>query len=107
MRYTLHQDTPVIEPNMILSLHHAVNRRTKSGRPIGPEYAVTPLQALRALTIHAAHQIFEEDSKGSITAGKRADLVILDKDPTKVAPETIKDIRVMQTIKDGETVYKR
>lgn len=107
MRYTLHQDTPVIEPNMILSLHHAVNRRTRSGRPIGVEYAVTPLQALRALTIHAAHQIFEEDSKGSITAGKRADLVILDKDPTKVAPETIKDIRVMQTIKDGEAVYER
>ena len=105
MRYTLHQDTPVIEPNMILSLHHAVNRRTKSGRPIGVEYAVTPRQALRALTIHGAYQIFEEDTKGSIEPGKRADFVILDKDPTQVAPETIREIRVMQTIKDGEVVF--
>ena len=103
--FTLHQDTPVIAPNMILSLHHAVNRKTLSGRDIGPEFAISPLDALRAITIFGAYQIFEEDQKGSIEPGKLADFVILDKNPLDVPKETIKDIKVLQTIKRGEVVY--
>ena len=103
--FTLHQDTPVVAPNMILSLHHAVNRKTLSGRDIGPEFAISPLDALRAITIFGAYQIFEEDQKGSIEPGKLADFVILDKNPLDVPKETIKDIKVLQTIKRGEVVY--
>ena len=53
----------------------------------------------------AAYQYREEDSKGSIEVGKRADLVVLSADPTKVQPMTIKDIKVLETIKDGKTIY--
>lgn len=105
MTFTMHQDTPVIPPNMIKTLHHAVNRKTRSGREIGPEFAVDPMEALRALTIYGAYQIFEEDSKGSIEPGKIADFVVLDKSPLDVPKETIWDIQVLTTIKRGEMVY--
>ena len=61
--------------------------------------------ALKGVTINAAYAYFEEDSKGSIKAGKRADLVVLSDSPLKVDPMAIKDIKVLETIKDGETVY--
>ena len=105
MSFTMHQDTPVIHPNMILSLHHAVNRKTSSGREIGPEFAVDPMEALRALTIYGAYQCFEEDTRGSIEPGKLADFVVLDKSPLGVPKETIKDIKILKTIKKGEVVY--
>ena len=106
MSFTMHQDTPVIHPNMILSMHHAVNRKTSSGRDIGPEYAVEPMEALRAITIYGAYQTFEEKRKGSIEPGKMADFVILDKNPLEVPKESIKTIKVLQTIKKGEVVYQ-
>ena len=59
------------------------------------------------MTINVACQYGEQDSKGSLAVGKRADLVILDKNPLKVEPMAIKDIKVVETIKDGKTVYTR
>lgn len=96
---TLHQDTPVGKPDMLLSVHHAVNRVSKGGRILGQEERITPYEALRGVTINAAYQIFEEEHKGSIRAGKEADFVILDQNPLEVKPEKIRDIRVMETIK--------
>ena len=57
------------------------------------------------MTIDASYQFFEEDTKGSIEVGKRADLVILDKNPLKIDPMKIKDIVVLETIKDGTVVF--
>ena len=105
MVFTTHQDTPVVPPNMIQTIWSSVNRKTRTGRDIGPEYRISPLEAIKAVTINGAYQYFEEDSKGSITPGKRADLVVLDKNPLKVEPMDIIDIRVVQTIKDGEVIY--
>jgi hypothetical protein len=84
----------------------AVNRVSRSGEVIGEDQRVTPLEALEAITINAAYQYFEEDSKGSIEVGKLADLVILDKNPLTVDPMTIKDIKVVETIKEGMSIYK-
>lgn len=103
---TLHQDTPVVNPNVMFSVHHAVNRVTKKGRILGAEQKVSVYEALRAVTLGGAYQIFEEDKKGSLEAGKYADMVVLDKNPMKVAAESIKDIKVLATIKKGEVIYQ-
>ena len=67
---------------------------------------MTPAEALRAITINAAYQEFEEDITGSIEVGKRADFVILAENPLKVDPMHIKDIEVLATIVGGKTVFK-
>ena len=74
---------------------------------LGEAERVTPYQGLQALKVNGAYEYFEETSKGTLEAGKRADFVVLDKNPIKVAPMTLKDIRVLETIKDGKRVYAR
>ncbi len=101
---TVHQATPDAEPNMLFSIHNAVNRVSKDGRILGEQERISPYEALRAVTIQAAYQIFEEEHKGSIRAGKEADFVILDQNPLKVAPEEIKGIKVLETIKRDKRV---
>ena len=105
--YTFHQDAPVIEPNMLETIWCAVNRITKNGGLLGEEERVSPLDALKAVTKNAAYQYFEEDIKGTLKEGKVADLVILDKNILKVDPMEIKDIQVLETIKEGETIFKK
>ena len=84
----------------------AVNRVSRSGEVIGPDERATPMQALQAITINGARIYREEASKGSLEPGKLADLVILDKNPLTVDPMAIKDIQVVETIKEGKTIYK-
>lgn len=104
--FTFHQDTPVIEPDMLETVWCSVNRLTKKGVKLDAE-AIPVQEALKAITINAAYQYFEENEKGSIRPGKRADFVILDKNPLTVPPTELKVIRVLQTIKDGEIIYER
>ena len=105
--FTFHQDAPVIEPNMLETVWCAVNRITKAGVSIGPNECISPLDALKAITINAAYQYFEEDRKGSIKKGKLADFVILDKNPLKVDHMDIRDIKVLETLKEGVSIYQR
>ena len=105
LRYTFHQDAPVIQPDMLETVWCAVNRVTKQGTVLGPQERVPVLDALRAVTINAAYQYFEEGSKGSLRPGKRADLVILEEDPLKALPMHLRDIRCLETVKDGKTIY--
>jgi predicted amidohydrolase YtcJ len=84
----------------------AVNRRTASGRVIGPAERISPYDALRAVTVMGAYQIKEEKSKGSLEPGKLADLVIIERNPLKVDPATIKDIAVLETIKEGKPIFQ-
>ena len=107
MVLTIHNDTPVVPPDMMRLVWTAVNRQTRSGDVLGPDERVSPMEALRAITIDAAYQYFEEDSKGSLEIGKRADLAILSADPTQVEPLAIADITVLETIKDGVTVFQK
>ena len=103
--YTNHSDDTVTPIDPMFGVWSAVNRVSRSGQVIGPDERATPYQALKAITTNAAFEYFEEDSKGTLTAGKRADLVILDKNPLTVAPTAIKGINVMKTIKDGKVIF--
>jgi hypothetical protein len=102
---TNHTDFNVSPIDQMVVVWTAVNRVSRGGDVIGENQRVTPLEALKAITINAAYQYFEEKTKGSIEKGKLADLVILDKNPLKVDPMAIKDIKVVETIKEGKTIY--
>jgi hypothetical protein len=107
MQFTIHNDAPVVPPDMMRLVWSAVNRTTRSGKTLGAEQRVSSLEALKAVTNYAAYQYFEEDQKGTIEVGKVADFAVLSEDPLLAAPAAIKDIRVLETIKDGETIYSR
>jgi predicted amidohydrolase YtcJ len=105
--YTQHHDAPVALPNSIAILATQVNRTTRSGSVLGPDQRVSAMDAIRSITVNAAYQYFEDKHKGSIEPGKLADLVILDANPLAVAPEELWDLEVVETIKEGETVYRK
>ncbi|MCT8160423.1 amidohydrolase [Pseudoruegeria sp. SHC-113] len=105
MIFGSHHDAPVALPDSMRILDATVTRRSRSGDIIGPTQRVDVITALKAMTIWPAYQHFEEDQKGSIAPGKRADFVVLSSDPTAVDPETLDQIRVRATIKDGEVIY--
>jgi len=107
LRPTNHTDFVVAPLDQMFMLWSAVNRVSRAGAVIGDDQRVTPLEGLKAMTIWAAEQYGEQDSKGSLEAGKLADLVILDKNPLKIERMAIKDVKVLETIKEGKTVYKR
>ncbi len=107
VRLTLHCDYPSASPNVMDTIGIAVTRTTLTGRVMGPQEHLSPYAALQAMTSKAAYNYREETLKGTITAGKIADLVILDGNPLAVAPEAIKDIKVMETIKRGRTIYRQ
>jgi predicted amidohydrolase YtcJ len=104
---TSHTDAPVALPNLIQVMWATVNRVSRSGAVIGPEERLTPAEALKTVTLLGAYQHFEEDRKGSIEVGKLADLVILSDNPLTVEPMEINQIVVLETIKEGETVWSR
>jgi hypothetical protein len=106
MRPTNHTDFVVAPLDQMFMLYSAVNRISRAGAEVGLDQTVTPFEGLKAMTIFVAEQYDEQSSKGTLEKGKRADLVILDKNPLKVSPNAIKDIKILQTIKDGTTVYK-
>ncbi|MDC8994267.1 amidohydrolase [Mycobacterium marinum] len=106
LRPTNHTDFNVTPLDQMFVLWTAVNRVSRSGEVIGADQRVTALEALKAITINAAYQYSEEQSKGSITVGKLADLVIVDNNPLTVDPMKLKDIAVLETIKEGRTIYR-
>jgi predicted amidohydrolase YtcJ len=107
LNITIHTDAPVALPNLMRVVWTAVERTSRSGQVIGENERLTPYEALKAITIWSAYQHFEEDAKGTLEAGKLADMVILDKNPLKVSEQEIKDIIVIETIKEGTSVYKK
>jgi predicted amidohydrolase YtcJ len=104
-RITSHTDAPIVLPNLMNIMSATVNRTSRSGKVMGPNERLTPLEALKCLTIWSAYQHFEEDNKGSITEGKLADLVILSDNPLTIDPMLLNTITVRETIKEGQTVY--
>ncbi len=106
VRFTIHCDTPVVPMEPLRLVWAAVNRKTRSDFTIGAAERISPMQALRAVTIDAAWQHFEEDVKGSLEPGKLADFAILSRSPLD-DPETIDEIEVIETVIGGRRVYPR
>jgi predicted amidohydrolase YtcJ len=103
---TAHNDAPIIEPNPFVIWWAAVNRKSvSSGIAFAPEECVSVRDGLRLFTIDAAYQHGEETVRGSLEAGKKADFLVIDRNPFAVDPDELKDIRVLVTIKDGTVVY--
>lgn len=105
--FTLHTDTPVLRPNLLEAAWCAVNRITKAGVQLDEDQKVTPYAAMHAITYNGAYQYGEEADKGTLETSKLADLVVLDRNPLAVDPREIRDIQVLATIKEGETLYER
>jgi predicted amidohydrolase YtcJ len=92
-------DAPIESQDVLHSIQCCVTREG-----FQPQQCVSVEQALRMYTLDAAYLQFEEDVKGSITPGKRGDLVLLSDDPFKVEPDRIKDIKVVRTVVGGKVL---
>lgn len=106
LRYSVHLDTPVVPMQPLQLLWSTVNRESTSGEVIGAEQRVDVMAALRAMTIDAAWQVFQDENRGSLEPGKFADLVILSGDPVQ-DPAAIRELEVVQTFVGGVPVYHR
>lgn len=103
--FSLHQDCPVVKPDMMHTVWCAVNRLSRTGAPVGKEQCISVYEALKAVTVNAAYAYHEENDKGTLTPGKLADMAILEANPLKEDKMKLKDIRVYQTIKKGNILY--
>jgi predicted amidohydrolase YtcJ len=103
--FTIHNDAQVVPPDIMRLVSIAVNRKSRSGRVLGPHQRLTVLEALNAVTLGAAYQYFEEDTKGSITVGKQADLVILEQNPLTSDPADLEFIQILETFSRGRSVH--
>nr|WP_318475314.1 amidohydrolase [Photobacterium leiognathi] len=106
IKFSSHHDAPVALPDSMRVLSATVNRRSRTGDIIGPTERVSPLVALKAMTIWPAYQHFEENKKGSIEVGKEADFVILSENPLKIDPLKIDKIQIQATINNDKTIYQ-
>ena len=98
-------DAPVERVDPIPSFYATVSRMMANGERFYPEQRMSREEALRSYTINGAFAAFEEDIKGSLTPGKLADIVILDRDIMTIPEEQILDTRVLHTIVGGKVVY--
>ncbi len=106
LRYSIHLDTPVVPMQTMRLLWTAVNRESSSGQIIGRRERISREQAIRAVTINAAYQVFKEASLGSIEVGKLADFVVLDQDPTDRKIDLL-DISILSTFVGGVRIYHK
>jgi hypothetical protein len=94
-------------PDSMRVLSATVTRKSRTGRVLGPEHKVPVATALKAMTIWPAWQHFEEKNKGSLEVGKLADFVILSENPLTIPEDKLADIKVLETIKEDKSIYKR
>ena len=97
MPFTVHNDAPVVPPDMIRLIWATANRLTRSGQVLGEAQRLDTLEALRAVTANAAYQSFEECCKGTLTPGKQADLVVLSQDPLSMPAADLLNLEVVET----------
>ena len=103
--FTVHNDASIVPLDIMRLVSITVNRKTRSGRVLGPHQRATVHEALNAVTLGVAYQYFEEDTKGSITVGKQADLVILETNPLTTDPDELEYIQILETFSRGRSVH--
>lgn len=106
IRVASSSDAPVVPFNPLAGIYAAVTRKAASGQTLLPHESISALDALKSYTVDAAWAGFEEESKGSISPNKLADLVVLSDDPTAVPPDQIMKIHVQMTILDGKVIWQ-
>ena len=105
MIFSQHHDSPVAMPSAIRILSSVVTRRTRSNDILGAGQCIPVEEALKSLTLWAAYQHYEEANRGSIEVGKLADFVVLNKNPHNTPLLELANLKVMETIKEGKTIY--
>lgn len=100
-------DLPVCDGNPFYGIYSAVTRKTISGQQMGTKETISVQDAFKAYTTDAAYSGFDEDIIGSLSIGKYADMIILNEDPFQINKEQIKDLEVIETIIDGQSVYQK
>ena len=98
-------DVPVEAIDPFANLESSVTRLMNTGKAFYPDQAMTIEEALRSYTIDGAYAIFAEDDLGSLTAGKLADLIVLDRDPVSIASGELSELQVLRTVVGGQTRY--
>ncbi|MDH3993214.1 MAG: amidohydrolase family protein, partial [Gammaproteobacteria bacterium] len=106
LRFSSHLDTPVVPMQPLQAVWSQVFRQTYGGDVLGPEQRIDVMSALRAVTIDAAWQVFQEDNRGSLEPGKYADLVVLSGSPLE-DPMAMRELQVERTLVGGATIYRR
>jgi predicted amidohydrolase YtcJ len=106
MPFTVHNDAPVVPPDMIRLLWSTTNRKTRSGKVLGEEQKISTYEALKAITINAAYQHFEDDIKGTIEVGKLADLVVLSENPLSMQTQDLLNLSIIATYSHGQKIYQ-
>lgn len=105
LKFNFHTDTPIVPCKLLHAVWCAVNRITKEGKRLAQNQCIGVFDALKGITINAAYEYFEEGLKGTLECGKLADLAVLDRNPLKVNPREIRDISVVETYKQGNSVW--
>ena len=100
-------DAPVVPLNSFAGIYAAITRMAETGQLLEPHQAISIRQALEMHTIAGAYASFEEETKGSLSPGKLADMVILSDDPISVSPEALGTIEVLMTVLDGQVVWEK
>jgi predicted amidohydrolase YtcJ len=100
-------DCPITFYSPFKQIYTAVTRKTVTGQVVGPEEAISVMDAIRVYTWNGAYLAREEHIKGSIETGKLADMIVLDRDILSIPTEELKDTEVVTTIVDGKIVFQR
>ena len=103
-------DWPVVSLNPLIGIFSAVTRETVDGKnPNGwiPEQKISLEDAIKCYTLNSAYAAFQENVKGSLTEGKLADFIVLDKNLFLISPDEIKNAKVLMTVFDGNIIYNK
>lgn len=103
--FTVHQDSPVIKPNMFESIWNCVSRKTMLNNVLGEDEKIELYNAIEAVTINSARQYKIENDEGNLEKGKKANFIVISENPFAMEVDKIKNIKVEKTYRQGACIY--